>query len=117
MSEPTIVTKPWGREVIWAHTEHYVGKILEVNAGEELSIQMHHHKDETMYVWTGSGSLHLFDESLNITQTILLKPGVLVRIEPNTIHQVIATTDLTILEASTNHLTDLIRFKDKYNRN
>lgn len=117
MSEPTIVIKPWGREVIWAHTDQYVGKTLEVNAGEELSIQMHNHKDETMYVWTGSGTLHLFNEDLSIQQTILLKPGVLVRIEPNTIHQVIATTDLTILEASTNHLSDLIRFKDKYNRN
>ena len=33
----THVPKPWGYEVIWAHTDHYVGKILHVNAGQALS--------------------------------------------------------------------------------
>jgi len=42
---PTVIEKPWGKEILWAHTPSYVGKILQVNAGESLSIQYHHHKD------------------------------------------------------------------------
>lgn len=111
-----IIEKPWGREIIWAHTEHYVGKVLEVNAGEELSIQMHHEKDETMYVWSGRGKINLFSDDLSKIKTIAFAPGFSIRIQPKTIHQVIADTDVQILEASTNHLNDLVRFKDKYNR-
>ena len=28
--EPKIVDKPWGREIWYAHTDRYAGKILEV---------------------------------------------------------------------------------------
>ncbi|MEA2653565.1 MAG: mannose-6-phosphate isomerase, partial [Chloroflexota bacterium] len=27
------VEKPWGHELIWAHTDRYVGKILVIEAG------------------------------------------------------------------------------------
>ena len=39
--EVTTVQKPWGHETIWARTERYVGKILHINAGHELSVQYH----------------------------------------------------------------------------
>jgi len=38
------ITKPWGQEIKFAHTAHYVGKILEVKAGEALSVQYHKEK-------------------------------------------------------------------------
>ena len=47
------VPKPWGHEIIWAHTDRYVGKILHVKAGEKLSIQYHERKDETVYLLRG----------------------------------------------------------------
>ena len=50
---PRRVDKPWGYELIWAHTDRYVGKILHVKAGHLLSIQYHHKKDETMHVLSG----------------------------------------------------------------
>ena len=36
-----IVDKPWGREVWYAHTPDYAGKLLEVSAGKRLSLQKH----------------------------------------------------------------------------
>ena len=42
------VEKPWGYELIWAHTEKYVGKVLHVNEGHKLSLQYHNQKDETV---------------------------------------------------------------------
>jgi mannose-6-phosphate isomerase len=37
-----IVEKPWGYELIWAHTDHYVGKVLHIKKGESLSYQQSH---------------------------------------------------------------------------
>ena len=47
------VEKPWGYEIIWAHTDSYVGKILHINAGHALSVQYHKTKDETVYLLSG----------------------------------------------------------------
>ena len=47
------VDKPWGHELIWAHTEHYVGKILVIETGRRLSLQRHLVKDESIYVLSG----------------------------------------------------------------
>ncbi len=48
------VEKPWGYELIWAHTERYVGKILHINKGESLSYQYHVVKDETIRLLSGA---------------------------------------------------------------
>jgi mannose-6-phosphate isomerase-like protein (cupin superfamily) len=114
------IKKPWGSETIWANTEHYVGKIIFVNAGEALSIQYHNEKDETMYVQSGIGTLYFYsmdvDGKLHITETIGMTGGKSVHIPPKTIHRLKAATDLTVLEVSTNHLDDIVRLEDRYNR-
>ena len=48
-----IVEKPWGHELIWAHTGRYVGKVLHINKGESLSYQYHVVKDETIRLLSG----------------------------------------------------------------
>ena len=45
MSKTVIVNKPWGHEIRWAITEKYLGKILHINAGHQLSLQYHEVKD------------------------------------------------------------------------
>ncbi len=50
---PARTEKPWGHELLWAHTDIYVGKILHVEAGHRLSVQYHEHKDESSYVLSG----------------------------------------------------------------
>src|SRR5512146_987113 len=50
---PDSVNKPWGYELIWAHTDRYVGKVLHVRAGHKLSLQFHQVKDETIHLWSG----------------------------------------------------------------
>ena len=42
------VPKPWGHELIWAHTDRYVGKVLVIEAGKRLSLQRHEIKDESV---------------------------------------------------------------------
>lgn len=119
MSLPKFTEKPWGSETLWAHTEHYVGKILKVHCGEQLSVQYHNHKDETMYVLSGKGIIYFYEMRDNkpvIVNHVTLNKGDSIHIPPTTIHSVEAITDMEILEASTNHLDDLVRLRDRYRR-
>ena len=114
------IEKPWGAELKWAHTAHYVGKILEVDAGEALSIQYHREKVETMHVIEGTGSMILYvmdeDGDQQVTSVTVMNPGDTLHLPPRQIHRIAADTDMRIVEVSTNHLNDLIRLKDNYNR-
>ena len=57
---PRRVDKPWGYELIFAETDKYVGKILYIYKGHELSLQYHKIKDETIYLYRGvADSVHV----------------------------------------------------------
>ncbi len=113
--EPTRVEKPWGYELIWAHTDRYVGKILHVDAGHALSLQYHREKDETIHLL--KGELHFWaGPSEDQLEKISLEEGESFRIRPGTVHRMEAITDVDILEASTPELDDVVRVSDRYGR-
>jgi mannose-6-phosphate isomerase len=108
------VPKPWGHETIWAHSDRYVGKILHINAGQELSVQYHNKKDETVHLLSGEISYRVkTNEKL---EDMRLKVGESFRITPGTVHQMVAVTDCDVLEVSTPELDDVVRLSDKYGR-
>lgn len=115
MSDVRRVEKPWGHEIIWAVTPGYVGKILHIKAGHALSLQYHRVKDETVYVHAGTLLLELEDEQ-GVVQKLTLSPGESRRILPGKRHRMTAETDVDVLEASTNHLDDVVRLEDRYGR-
>lgn len=111
---PYKIEKPWGYELVWARTPHYVGKVLHVKAGQVLSLQYHNQKDETMHVLTGELILRTqIDGKLTARA---FKQGESAHIPPTLIHQIEAVVDSDVLEASTDHLDDLVRLSDKYGR-
>jgi len=112
---PRRVEKPWGYELIWAETDLYVGKILHVNAGEALSVQMHEVKDETLHLLSGEIRLEV-GTSPERLEDVRLGGGESFRVTPGTVHRIVAVTDADVLEASTPHLEDVIRFQDRYGR-
>lgn len=112
----THVPKPWGHETIWAHTERYVGKILHINAGHELSVQYHNRKDETIYLLWGEIIYRVQRDGDDILDDVQLNVGESFRITPGTIHQMIAVTDCDVLEVSTPEVDDIVRLSDKYGR-
>ncbi len=113
-SEVRVVPKPWGHEIIWAHTEHYVGKVLHIKAGHALSVQYHNQKDETIHLLRGE-MIYRVDEGGGLRE-VLLREGESFRNTPHTIHQMEAVTDCDVLEASTPHLDDVVRLSDRYGR-
>ena len=110
------VPKPWGHETIWAHSERYVGKILHINAGHELSVQYHNRKDETIYLLSGDIIYRVQREGDDILVDVKLKIGESYRVTPGTIHQIIAQTDCDVLEVSTPEIDDVVRLSDRYGR-
>jgi mannose-6-phosphate isomerase len=114
--EPRKVEKPWGYELIWAETEHYVGKILFVKAGESLSLQFHREKDESWLVQEGRAKLELGKAGNAVLHEEVIASGACFRFRPGTVHRVTALEDTTILEVSTPQLDDVVRLEDAYGR-
>ncbi len=109
------VEKPWGHELIWAHTERYVGKMLHIAAGECLSLQYHRQKDETVMLLAGRMLLEHFAEGEEPRRTELspLQPF---HVTPGLRHRMTALEDCDVLEVSTPELDDVVRLEDRYGR-
>ena len=114
--EPRRVEKPWGWELIWAHADTYVGKVLFVRAGHSLSLQFHREKDESWYVESGRAKLELGETGKAVLNTEVISAGACFRYRPGTVHRVTAIEDTTIIEVSTPQLDDVVRLEDKYGR-
>ena len=114
--EPRRVEKPWGYELIWATSEHYVGKVLFVRGGNSLSLQFHKVKDESWYVQGGRAELEIGAAGDAMTTSEVVGPGAAFRLRPGTVHRVRALLDTTILEVSTPQLDDVVRLEDEYGR-
>ena len=112
---PQRVEKPWGYELIWAHAERYVGKILHITAGHALSLQYHRQKDETLLVVKGAMDLQLEDDRGEL-QTHRLTPGMSRRIIPGRKHRMIGVEECEFFEVSSPEIDDVVRLEDKYGR-
>jgi mannose-6-phosphate isomerase-like protein (cupin superfamily) len=112
---PREISKPWGSELWFAHTESYAGKILRVNAGARLSIQYHEEKDETSFVVSGRVIVSQGDSAENLTSREL-GPGESWRNRPLVVHTLEGVEDAEIIEVSTPQLEDVVRLGDRYGR-
>jgi mannose-1-phosphate guanylyltransferase len=108
------IDKPWGYEIIFAQSDKYVGKILHINKGEQLSLQYHNIKDESIYLL--SGVMELDIEEGGKLKKLTVKPGESFRIAPKVRHRFTGVEECDILEVSTPELHDVIRIEDKYGR-
>lgn len=114
------IKKPWGEEVIWAHTDKYVAKALIINPGHRLSLQYHEVKEETIRVISG---ILLIWEKNKITDEIVkreLFPGDVYHVNPGQIHRFgndkASLVPCILAEVSTPEIEDVIRIEDDYKR-
>ncbi|MCB1056695.1 MAG: cupin domain-containing protein [Acidobacteria bacterium] len=109
------IDKPWGYELIFAHTDRYVGKILHVDPGHALSLQYHEKKDETLFLQ--SGEVDLMVGTGDEMTTYRMTAGESFRIEPFMRHRMVAgAAGCDIIEVSTPELDDVVRLEDRYGR-
>jgi mannose-6-phosphate isomerase len=109
------VDKPWGHELIWAHTDQYVGKSLIIETGKRLSLQRHEIKDESILVVSGRLRLWLEDDD-GVVRIEELGPGAARHVATGRIHRYEAIERCELIEVSTPELDDVVRLEDDYGR-
>jgi mannose-6-phosphate isomerase len=109
------VDKPWGHELRWAVTDRYIGKLIHVKKGHQLSLQYHVQKDETIFIVSGLLDLVLEDAAgeLNVHR---MTPGMTARIRPGRRHRFIGVEDTDLFEVSSPEVDDVVRLEDSYGR-
>ena len=114
-AESRRVEKPWGHELIWAHTDRYVGKLLVINTGRRLSFQYHEVKDESIHVLSGRLKLTLENDA-GVIEDRELGPGDSAHVAVGRRHRYEAIEMCTLIEVSTPELDDVIRLQDDFGR-
>lgn len=109
------VEKPWGYELVYASSDRYLGKLLFIRAGEQLSLQFHRRKDETIYVHSGRIELEV-GEPGRTPDVEVVGPGRAFRFAPGVVHRWRALEDTVVLEVSTPEPDDVVRLEDRYGR-
>jgi mannose-6-phosphate isomerase len=114
-ADDTRVNKPWGHEVRWAVTDRYLGKLIHINKGEQLSLQYHVQKDESILIMSGVMDLVLEDERGEV-RTHRMSPGMTARVRPGRRHRFVAVEDCDLVEVSSPEIDDVVRLEDRYGR-
>lgn len=108
-------TRPWGRWEVLAVGEGYIIKVIDVNAGEILSLQSHEHRNEHWTIIAGAAQVTLDEDKIdmNVDDTVFIPIG--------TRHRIHNTGDqnLRFIEIQTGAIldeNDVIRYEDRYGR-
>jgi quercetin dioxygenase-like cupin family protein len=98
-----LVTKGWGKEIIFVNNDEYCGKLLCFEKDKKFSMHYHIKKKETWYVSKGSFILVWVETDTGTTHTEYLKVGDVITNERGEPHQLIALEDSEVFEVSTKH--------------
>jgi len=108
-------TRPWGRWEVLGTGTGYTLKRIEVNPGQRLSLQFHHHRDEHWTIVEGHGEVQVGEELLAVST------GAHVFIPVGALHRIQNTGDtvLVFIEVQVGDLldeSDIVRVIDDYGR-
>lgn len=110
------VEKPWGYELHWTPDNlPYMGKIIHVDAGKRLSLQVHDKKQESWMIMKGQAKVVWEDKDGNMVETELEeKKGYTCALGQK--HRLVGVTECDILEVSTPEIGTTYRLEDDYRR-
>lgn len=110
------IEKPWGYEIHWTpEAKPYMGKVLHVNAGCRLSLQVHDKKEESWFLLNGRGKVIWENSEGQLIETELeMGKGYSCAVGQK--HRLAGITDCDILEVSTPEIGTTYRLEDDYKR-
>lgn len=110
------VEKPWGYELHWVTPDApYMGKILHINQGARLSLQLHDEKQESWLLMQGKAAVIWENAQGELIQTEL-QPGQGYSTKLGQRHRLVGLTDCDVVEVSTPELGTTWRLDDDYAR-
>jgi mannose-6-phosphate isomerase len=113
-SSPYRENRPWGNFLELTHNTPSTVKIITVNPGQSLSLQFHEKRDEFWHVISGTGTIQIGEEKIDVV------PGQDHIVPKLAHHRMEAGPDepLVILEISTGEFdeNDITRLEDRYGR-
>lgn len=110
------IEKPWGYELHWVREDApYMGKVLHINAGALLSLQIHDAKQESWFMMNGRGVVVWDNERGELVETEL-QPGQGYSTKIGQRHRLKGLTDCDILEVSSPEKGITWRLEDMYSR-
>lgn len=108
--------KPWGHEIIFTTSQDpYTGKVIYINAGHRISLQVHDKKQETQLLFSGKCNL-IIDNQKGELETIEMKPLVGYTLKVGQRHRLAAITECIVFETSTPEIGTTRRLEDDYKR-
>ncbi|HLD01583.1 MAG TPA: cupin [Patescibacteria group bacterium] len=110
------IEKPWGYELHWTPEDlPYMGKLIHINAGRRLSLQLHDKKQESWFLIHGKAKV-TWENSLGHLVETELVPNNGYSTQVGQKHRLIAITDCDIIEVSTPEIGTTYRLEDDYKR-
>jgi mannose-6-phosphate isomerase len=110
------IEKPWGWELHWTPGDTpYMGKILHINAGSRLSLQLHDEKRESWTLLSGRAVVIWEDKNGGLIETEL-EMGQGYTCALGQIHRLVGLTDCDVIEVSTPELGTTWRLEDDFQR-
>jgi mannose-6-phosphate isomerase len=110
------VEKPWGYELHWVREDApYMGKVLHINAGARLSLQLHDAKQESWLLVNGRAKV-LWDDNQGDMVETELQPGLGYSTAVGQRHRLVAVTDCDVVEVSTPEEGTTWRLEDDSSR-
>jgi mannose-6-phosphate isomerase-like protein (cupin superfamily) len=110
------IEKPWGWELHWTPAGlPYAGKLLHINAGARLSLQVHDSKSESWLLISGRAKVVWEDERGELVETEL-EAGRGYACTSGRRHRLIGISDCEIIEVSTPEMGTTWRLEDDYSR-
>ena len=110
------VEKPWGYELHWVKDDKpYMGKVIHINAGARLSLQIHDKKQESWLLIKGRAKVIWDNNQGELIETELL-PSQGFTTEVGQRHRLVGITNCDILEVSTPEIGTTYRLEDDYKR-
>ena len=110
------VEKPWGYEIHWvAENKPYMGKLIHINKGARLSLQIHDKKLESWFLINGRAMV-IWDNRQGELVEIELEKRKGYSLEIGQRHRLAGITDCDIVEVSTPEIGTTFRLEDDYKR-
>jgi mannose-6-phosphate isomerase len=110
------IDKPWGYELHFTpDNKPYMGKLIHVNKGARLSLQMHDKKQESWFLINGRGKVIWENTKGELIETELIAhQGYSCALGQR--HRLAGITDCDIIEVSTPEIGTTFRLEDDYKR-